>query len=40
MLRGAVSYLVVSVISVACLGILALMMLRDKIKDIDVGPFD
>jgi len=40
MLKDVVSYVAISAVSVACLGMLALMMLRDKMMDIDVGPYD
>ena len=40
MLKNITTYAMVSVVSVACLGMLAIIMLRDTIKDIDVGSFD
>jgi hypothetical protein len=40
MLKDVVAYVAISAVSAACLGMLALIMLRDKMKDIDVGPFD
>jgi hypothetical protein len=40
MLKDIVVYVAISAVSAACLGVLALIMLRDKIKDIDVGPYD
>ena len=40
MLKDIAAYVVSGAVSVACLGLLALVMVRDTIKDIDVGPFD
>ena len=40
MLKDITSYVVSGAVSVACLGLLALVMVRDTIKDIDIGPFD
>ena len=40
MLKDITAYVVSGTISVACLGLLALVMVRDTIKDIDIGPFD
>ena len=40
MLKDVVVYVAISAVSIACLGILALLMLRDEMKDVDVGPFD
>jgi hypothetical protein len=40
MLKDITAYVVSSAVSVACLGLLALVMVRDTIKDIDIGPFD
>ena len=40
MLKDIATYAMTSAISIACLGALAMVMLRDTIKEIDVGPFD
>tara|TARA_R110000868_G_scaffold149758_1_gene372325 strand:+ start:345 stop:470 length:126 start_codon:yes stop_codon:yes gene_type:complete len=40
MLKSVVVYVTASVIGVACLSLLTLIMIRDKMKDIDVGPYD
>ena len=40
MLKDITAYVVASAVSVACLGLLALVMARDTIKDIDIGPLD
>ena len=40
MLKDITAYVVAGAVSVACLGILALVMARDTIKDVDIGPFD
>jgi|TARA_R110000744_G_scaffold212885_1_gene331812 hypothetical protein len=40
LLKDIVTHIAISVVSVAYLGVITLIMLRDKIKDIDVGPYD
>ena len=40
MIKEFVTYAVASAVGFACLGLLALVMARDTIKEIDVGPFD
>ena len=40
MIREVTAYVATSLLGVACLGILALVMVRDTFKDIDIGPFD
>jgi hypothetical protein len=40
MLKELTTYVTASAISFACLGLIALVMVRERIKDIDVGPFD
>ncbi len=38
MLKDFTTYVIASAISLACLGLLAAIMARDTIKDIDAGP--
>ena len=38
MLKDITTYTLVSVFSVACLGMLAIVMLRETIKGTDLGP--
>ena len=40
MLKDITAYVVSGAVSVACLGLLALVMARDTLKGINVGPFD
>jgi hypothetical protein len=40
MIKEFVTYVAVGAIGFACLGLLALVVARDTIKEIDVGPFD
>ncbi len=40
MLKDITTYALVSVFSVACLGMLAIVMLRETIKGDNIGPFD
>lgn len=40
MIKDLSTYIATGLISFACLGLLALVMARDTVKDIDVGPFD
>ena len=40
MIKELVTYVAASAIGFACLGLLALVMARDTIKDVDIGPFD
>ena len=40
MIKDVTAFLAASAIGFACLGLLALVMARDTIKDTDVGPFD
>ena len=40
MIKDITSYMVSGALSVACLGLLALVMARDTVKDIKVGSFD
>ena len=40
MLKELTVYVTASVIGFACLGLLALVMARDTIKDMDIGPSD
>ncbi len=40
MIKEFTVYVAASAIGFACLGLLALVMVRDTIKEIDVGPFD
>ena len=40
MVKEFSTYVVASTVAFACLGLLALVMVRDTIKEIDVGPFD
>ena len=40
MLKDITAYMVTGAVSVACLGLLALVMARDTIKDINIGPPD
>tara|TARA_B100000131_G_scaffold5608_1_gene5792 strand:- start:308 stop:430 length:123 start_codon:yes stop_codon:yes gene_type:complete len=40
MIKDFTAYVAIGAISIACLGLLALVMARDTIKDIDIGPFD
>ena len=37
MIKDFVTYVTASAISIACLGLLALTMARDTIKDINIG---
>ena len=40
MIKEFVTYVAASALGLACLGLLALVVARDTIKEIDVGPFD
>ena len=40
MLREAASYTFIAVMSFACLGLVALCMVRDELRDANVGPSD
>jgi len=40
MLKDITAYIVSGAVSVACLGLLALVMARDTIKDIDIESLD
>jgi hypothetical protein len=40
MIRGLVTYVTAGALGVACLGILALVMARDTIREIDIGSLD
>tara|TARA_R100001086_G_scaffold173079_1_gene94734 strand:- start:152 stop:277 length:126 start_codon:yes stop_codon:yes gene_type:complete len=40
MIKDVTGFLAASAIGFACLGLLALVMARDTIKDVDIGPFD
>ena len=40
MLKDVASYVVSGALSVACLGLIALVMARDTLRDKNIGPFD
>ena len=40
MLKNITTYAMVSALSVACLGMLAIIMFKETIKGPDLGPFD
>lgn len=40
MMKEFATYVTAGVISFACLGLITLVMVRERFKDIDVGPFD
>ena len=40
MVKELATYVMASAVGFACLGLLALVVARDTIKEIDVGPFD
>jgi len=40
LLKDIATHIAISVVSIAYLGVLTLIMLRDKIKDVDIGPLD
>ena len=40
MIKEFVTYVTTGAIGFACLGLLALVVARDTIKEINVGPFD
>ena len=40
MIKEVATYVVASAVSLACLGLIALVMVRDTLKDSDVRPSD
>ena len=40
MIKDVTAFLAAGAVGIACLGLLALVMARDTIKDINIGPFD
>jgi|10_taG_2_1085330.scaffolds.fasta_scaffold19550_1 hypothetical protein len=38
MLRDVTAYVITTTVGIACLGLLALVMVRDTLKDTTVGP--
>ena len=40
MLKDVTHYGMVTAIGIVCLGLLALCMIKDTVKEVNVGPFD